>query len=313
MKKLSYKLIIFLCLQAFLIAGCLLLGSLVLSYWLPNDRLSTIHDNQRLLLNAPQPRLIFVGGSALDYSLNSALLASQSDCSVINMGIQGSIGLRFMLEQIKPHILRGDTVVITPELAHYYQLDINGESTLYRLLLRYPQGIKWLNSEQLLNAYRHIPSVFGQTLIDIRTQAGLKLLGAPGFRAKNNQYGDYVGHASKPSLYKPSSAIPQPQQLQEQTFVLLDEFQTLTKLRNARLIVAHAPISESANDSEQQARVLTQLSKYELNVLGKPGDYVFPDAHFFDTQHHLQYDQRNRYTTQLMRDLQSKGSLCNFP
>lgn len=62
-----------------------------------------------------QPKILVTGGSGAHYTLNSALIEQQVGRPVINLGIDGPVGLDVILPSVLDEVKPGDTVVLVPE------------------------------------------------------------------------------------------------------------------------------------------------------------------------------------------------------
>ncbi|MEO1403653.1 MAG: hypothetical protein AAFV72_20745 [Cyanobacteria bacterium J06635_1] len=62
-----------------------------------------------------QPKILVTGGSGAHYTLNSALIEAQVGRPVINLGIDGPVGLDVILPSVLDQVKPGDTVVLVPE------------------------------------------------------------------------------------------------------------------------------------------------------------------------------------------------------
>ncbi|HAC62955.1 MAG TPA: hypothetical protein DCF68_05320 [Cyanothece sp. UBA12306] len=61
------------------------------------------------------PRLIILGGSGAHYSINSEVLEQKLGISVLNMGLDGPVGLNVILPSILKVVRPGDIVLLIPE------------------------------------------------------------------------------------------------------------------------------------------------------------------------------------------------------
>lgn len=65
-------------------------------------------------IKAPR-RLLIVGGSGAHHSINSEILEQELDISVMNMGLDGPVGLNVILPSILKVVRPGDIVLLIPE------------------------------------------------------------------------------------------------------------------------------------------------------------------------------------------------------
>ncbi len=62
-----------------------------------------------------QPKLIVTGGSGAHYTINSDLLTKELDRPVVNLGIDGPVGLDVILASVLDTVKPGDVVLLIPE------------------------------------------------------------------------------------------------------------------------------------------------------------------------------------------------------
>ncbi len=64
---------------------------------------------------SPKPKLIITGGSGAHYTVNSERLARELGMPVVNLGIDGPVGLNVILSSVLDAVEPGDTVLLVPE------------------------------------------------------------------------------------------------------------------------------------------------------------------------------------------------------
>ncbi len=62
-----------------------------------------------------EPKLLVTGGSGAHYTLDSALLEDELGLPVVNLGIDGPVGLNVILPSVLEQVNPGDTVLLIPE------------------------------------------------------------------------------------------------------------------------------------------------------------------------------------------------------
>lgn len=65
--------------------------------------------------NTADPKLIITGGSGAHYTINSDLLSQSLGMPVVNLGIDGPVGLDVILSSVLETVNPGDTVLLIPE------------------------------------------------------------------------------------------------------------------------------------------------------------------------------------------------------
>jgi len=80
-------------------------------YWL-----GQLYENKMAIASSiSAPKLIITGGSGAHYTINSDFLARELDTPVVNLGIDGPVGLNVILASVLDAVEPGDTVLLVPE------------------------------------------------------------------------------------------------------------------------------------------------------------------------------------------------------
>ncbi len=128
-------------------------------------------DKHNRLAQQPAPRVVFVGGSNLAFGLDSAEIERSLGYGVVNMGLDLSLGLDFMLREIEPFLARGDVVVISPEYEEFIDMYPGKVTTLFAEATIYPRAMQFFS-------YRHFARLLddGLILIGEITRAAMRFL-----------------------------------------------------------------------------------------------------------------------------------------
>ncbi len=288
-----------------LLGLCLGTAYLITGYFAGNHRLATWKLKHQRLASLTGPRIILVGGSNLHYGMDSELLQSSLPYDVVNMGIQGGIGLRFMLAEIAPSVRSGDVVILLAEPALFSRIPLDGESTLYELVSKAPAAAQFLSAKQLLAGYRYIGPTISENWNYISLLGLMRLYGRPTILEETNKYGDYEGHRGRKSVLRPSETDLVSDGMSRAALDLIEQFVHQIEQQGGRLLVGFAPIARSYADIPSLLIVEDQVPS---NLrLGRITDSVLPDSCFFDTPHHLLFEQREVRTEQLIADLRAAG------
>jgi len=264
-------------------------------------RMGTAFAKHARLAALAEPKLVLVGGSSFQYGVDSPALESLLGRPVVNMGIQGSIGTEYMFAEVEPSLKAGDWVVVALEQAHFYNLDPEGETALYRAASVYPSGVRHLTHAQWL----HLPqkgwvAALGN-LQDAQVTALQLAAGRETYAAQSNAQGDYIGHRDRVSAYRPAST-PAVGDISAHALEVLSQFITRAERRGACVMVSHAPIAASAVTDKVLADIDEAVAP--LGPISRASDYRFPDSYFYDTASHLTYDRRIERTTKLAQDIE---------
>ena len=95
-------------------------------------------DKHNRLAQQPSPRIVFVGGSNLAFGLDSAAIERSLGYNTVNMGLDLSLGLDFMLREIEPLLERGDVVVVSPEYEQFVDMYPGKVTSLFSEAANYP-------------------------------------------------------------------------------------------------------------------------------------------------------------------------------
>jgi hypothetical protein len=111
--------------------------------------LKGLYENKvAIAADTPEPKLIITGGSGAHYTVNSELLAKALQMPVVNLGLDGPVGLDVILASVVDTVKPGDVVLLIPE---YLILEGNGfgpKSGLFGVAIGKP-GLGGVPAKQL--------------------------------------------------------------------------------------------------------------------------------------------------------------------
>jgi hypothetical protein len=168
-------------------------------------------DKHRVLHQTPSPKIVFVGGSNLAFGLDSPQIEEKFRMPVVNMGVHASLGLRYMLDEIKEDIHQGDIIIISPEYEQFFGGLNGGESLLYDLSV-FPQGLAYVHSPSqyqviLISLPFLIQSVPKRLIGNLLGSRNPDIIGVYN-RTAFNSHGDVVAHLDEPSPLNISGLPP---------------------------------------------------------------------------------------------------------
>ena len=271
-------------------------------------------DKYRLLIQTPSPKIIFVGGSNLAFSLDSERVQNTLGQPVVNMGLHALLGLRYMLEEVKENLNKGDLVVIVPEHAQFYfQLDggMNYAVPLDTLTL-FPHSIKYFTSlKQYLRLALSMPSfIRGRKENLWKDEHDLN----PNYRRSSfNKFGDAVAHLSEP----PSPVLAghltdrslQKYNFDSEAIPVLNKFDTYAKQRGAKAVIIFPLTAEPwfKNNEEHFRDMSAHLKKeVQIPILRSPEEALAPTNYFFDSVYHANGKGREYNTASIISALRGK-------
>lgn len=274
-------------------------------------RLGTTYKKHARLEAVSSPKMVLIGGSNLHYGVNSKILQDSIGMPVVNMGIQQSIGLKYMFDEVKESLKEGDILLIAIEFPSYIDAPLEGRTNLTRIVSIYPFEIKHLNAKQYYQMMVYSGVAMKQHFRDIQNIIARKLQGTPSFNDYCDEFGDYHGHKGKSSVYIPKpntrSAAPDSNGFT----ALLDVIRKEAEQKKVHILVGFSPCAEVIADKAFFDK-LEALIPEDIKV-GQMSDYRFPNDFFFDTPSHLSYDKREMRTQMLISDLKKYSKQTENP
>lgn len=301
---------------------CLTLGTVIpvlaFVFWLPdgNDFAQVTIDKHTRLSQTVRRKVVFVGGSNLAYGLDSPKVECLLNYDVVNMGISAFLGMRFMLEEVKPNLRPGDAVVLSPEFEMYYGSTSGYGTQVLMLIKARPQSVGYLTDwNQKLAVAGAIPEAAQQKILRLLRSAGIgrrhdpamDLLSRIEVRSGFNEHGDLIGHIGMQWPYQIEEGVDfRSQKTNEEVFTLLKSFRQEMEAKGVQVYLLPAPTPQSYYNryrTQIQDLYIQVNDRTGLSGVTSPDRYVFSDDLFFDSVYHLNGAGRNVRTRRVIRDL----------
>lgn len=257
-----------------------------------NEYTAASIDKETHLPQMPSGKIILIGGSNLAFSVDSKKIADSLKRPVINMALHAGLGLRFMLEEVKPHLKPNDVVLLSTE---YYLRNAPDQKLLAQLIDLNPTA----KSFALKSPNEYIRYYFAdlqRCLSGLYFKSNIAADSNDIYIRKNfSKEGDMVGHLGKKGEINPTSyAFISPQYYGEE-IITLNEFINYAKQRNVRVFYSfpcYAKFSyEFSKDGINQ--FANQLKEgLQCPIINEPTSLVFPREYFYDTIYHLNQEGR---------------------
>lgn len=300
------------------------------------DSLLTAHvDKMERLRETPSPRVVVVGGSNVAYGIDSGRLEAALARPVVNLGVAGGLGLRFLLDEVGPWLGPGDLVVLSPEYAQFDR-DYFGGRALGRLVvgscsrcaLRLSAPRQWWGILRSANAELYV--AFQQRILRrVADWTGLPLA-QPSTRnprryerAGFDARGDYVGHLDgKPSFeegldfWLTSWCDFEELRFYEAGARGINAFHRAAREAGAQVVMSFPPLPEPVfRRLESPIAVLHERLRRDLRLelLDEPAAQVYPASAFFDHPHHLAAAARTARTESILRALRRSHHAAATP
>ncbi len=279
----------------------------------PTPRASTANifiakKKDSLLLHTEKPRLIFVGGSNLAFSLNSKQVKDSLLLNPINTSLSINYGLRYMLESTKQYIKREDTIVISLEYEHYYRsYDFTSEILLRAIADVDHSKIKILSFKQYIDLIRFVPD-FTFSKFKPSEYYGFKESDIHGVHSYN-EFGDVNAHWNLQNQgYVP---ITLKGNFNRDILCRIKSFEDYANKKGATVYITFPCIDEvSYNNSMDKILIVEEeLDKYGFNTLGNAKRYVMPKEMMFNSIYHLNKKGVDYRTKLLIEDYKKERTL----
>ncbi|MGI6495202.1 MAG: hypothetical protein ACOX5G_03790 [Kiritimatiellia bacterium] len=171
-------------------------------FLLPSQRvresmLGMVPVKDTMLRTAGSPKIVLVGGSNLSYGLDSHLLHVEFGLPVANMGLHAGLGLRYMLQEVQPHIMPGDLIVVVPEYQQFVKNSFYGNKELLGVVFDVmPSRRKLLSFRHWIHQAQFMPSYAARKL----NQWNSFRRSTTDVCANFNAYGDCTEQWDKPAI-----------------------------------------------------------------------------------------------------------------
>jgi hypothetical protein len=288
-----------------------------------NDYSLGIELKHRRLAQFDTRKIVLVGGSNLPYGVDSKMLQRETGCPVVNMGMNGYFGVRYMLEEVKARINPSDIVVLSFEYDNLYK-SVDGTPTSHFAIIKaYPTVFTYLSTEQKLKTIAAIPAI-AQTkvmrLISELIDAVKRPLTGKSYRAEGpadmnvieslksfTPEGDIVGHLGVVWPYSREEAVvPKGATIVPEMAALMHGFAEEMQKRGVPVVVSYTPFMREAYDKLKGdlARFDTMIkSSPPLIAPSPPSAFAYDEDLFFDTVYHLNERGRPLRTQRIIDDL----------
>jgi len=296
------------------------IGAAIFSSIRPDDdhyAAATI-DKNRLLDEAPPPRVIFVGGSSVAFSTDCPTVERRMPpYHAVNMGLMALLGVEYMLGEVAGRVRQGDIVIISLEYEQFVQ--DQSSAMIVRVLEHRPANLAYFSPKRLGD--------LGMGYIGAAVRRGLRGIRGkrdrsepPYVRSGFNECGDLVMHRTMPP---PEFAPPTPLRLLpgsqgqiDRTIDRLNAFGRLSRRGGASAFYAHPAVMQSYYDRSRQAveHIDAELRRrLGFPVLNTPRSACLPRQMFFNSNYHPGEQGALKRTNDLVDALRAKLGPAAMP
>lgn len=274
---------------------------------------------QHRQLTAPvAQKIVLVGGSNLAFGIDSPAIEAATGCHVANMGINGYLGVRYMLAQVEPHVTAGDIVVLAFEYDSFFKSVEGTPSDQLVVVKANPVTLSYYTPAQKLLMLKAVPFVAQQKILRLMGDSYDRVFNGAGDEpalihlietaAGVTRHGDLVSHLGVEWPYDredglDATTLP----LDGEIIGLLQAFADRLEARGVHVVMSYTPVLRDYYDRHMASLVRLHgllAAAVPLDPPSAPRDYVFDEGYFFDTVYHLNAEGRAIRTERLIDDLQ---------
>ncbi len=266
-----------------------------------------LRHKHQLLQEFDKPRIVFVGGSNIRYSLVSPMVKDSLNINPINTGIFAGFGLKFIIDDIKPYLKKGDMVVLATEYHQFYGKSMWGNDQLAQAINICPENIRFMNWQQIITLIRTIPRTnLGKIKATVKHaifNVGPDIKPYERFDGIN-YYGDTYVHWSEPSQYWVPDTLSG--NFNKDALRIIEELNDyVTNTLEGKLLITFPsyPVCGYRINRAAITGVEEALKQQEAPVLGTALDYIFEDSLFFNSSYHLGKEGAVLRTNKLIQDI----------
>jgi len=258
------------------------------------DYMFALVDKFENLKTEKSPKIVLVGGSNLAFGMDSKTISEYYDMPVMNMGLHVGIGLRFLLEGIKPYIKKNDIIIIVPEYSQFYDTYLGTGMDLVPVLFHvYPQGIKFLNLRQFLLILSTLPRYSIDNMYDayIHGYAFQKHEYRIYARSSFNRYGDATAHWNERSYIDYQLKDRKVRPIDAKMLKELEKYILFFQSQSVEVVILPPAIvntvAQSIKGEIQQVTETLAKSNNRAYLYFHPERYSLPDSLGYDTRYHF--------------------------
>lgn len=261
-------------------------------------------DKTERLEHIDRPKIILVGDSNLAYGMDSQLLEEEIGMPVVNMGLHGGLGNKFLERAAMLKINEGDLVVVCH--SNYADNDELKQADLAWITLenhwklwKIPDAKMW--TELMIALPDYTFNAISLYLSGRGNQNTNEIYAREAF----NKWGDNIGlrEAYQYEIDEDTVSVPK---ISDECAKRINELNDYCESIGAKLVIAGYPIlvGENTPDKEEYTAFQDELeAKIKCKVISDYTDYFFTVDYFFDGCLHMTNEGAVLRTKQLIRDI----------
>ncbi|MEO8759316.1 MAG: hypothetical protein ABI388_00205 [Bacteroidia bacterium] len=278
-----------------------------------NSILGGLIDKHEKLKKIKTEKIIFVGGSNISFGLDSKKIVDKFNKPVVNMGVHAGMGLKFIMNDIKSYINKGDVVVLIPEYENFYTNNFYGEMELVSVLFDVdPSGKKLVDAKQWSHLMNYMPTYAAKKIKNYvfspfqkqNISSEINIYDRQSF----NEFGDAYIHWELPNQnYLPSKKTSGDEKINQDVISSIKGFKEYVVEKGAKFIFL-PPVIESQSYVNQASAIdfiTVSLISNSISFSVEPNRYKFSPAYFFNSYYHLNKKGVDKRTQLVIEDLEN--------
>lgn len=255
-------------------------------------------------VQAPK-RLLITGGSGAHYTINAKLMEEKLGIPVLNLGLDGPIGLDVILPSILDQVRKGDIVLLIPEYLILWADDGFGDrSTQFGVAIGKP-GLGSIPPKR----FAQETLMLGTPTLRAATKSAIDLIEKGKF---TGYYSDPVDEYGDPTVTKPRTGkwwkLPIDEPITKHAVERITKFKQEVEARGGTLVLSlpwvYAQTDEkSINNVKKTAEEFKKIAPliYDQQSLNMQKDSNL----FADTHYHLKPESRRIRADQIVEELRA--------
>ena len=277
---------------------------------------AALTDKIEILTSTTSPRIIIVGGSNTAFGIDSELLQMKSGYNVVNMGLNGNLGMRFMLHTIEPFLQQGDIVLIMPEFDSIVSTNESIGPAYVQVLLTNPRLARYIHSPQevyyFLKLFPYTYTEAIKTMAADYFEKGCIVCENEEriyYRSAFNSYGDIVSHETIHPVWEIGHlylSVREDDRNVQRFVDILNDFHRKTLAKEITILLAYPPTPAAGDQNTVDTLTLLDArltSELRIDVIGKPEEAWYSRALFFDKLYHLNIEGRALNTQRIIQQI----------
>ena len=293
------------CLMAFVDRKCFMADAYLLEFPV----------KQQLIRETQGHKIVFLGGSNLAFGIDSKTISDSLHRPVINAGLHAGLGLKFILDNNREGLRKGDLLVIMPEYNHFFGNTAYGENKTSGAVSFFASKDEWqsMNVQQLRPAlvgfFNQVPQNFldgCKQRLHHKGQSESFLYSLKGF----NKLGDEVSHWTLPSgmdmtAYRVSPSL---KDFNEDYFLYFVSQVNDLKARGVSVMILPPAVLDARVQVDKASikMLADRLAKEQMPFVAPNSLFAYPSKMFYNSEYHLNRDGVKVNTNHIIEVLRNK-------